>query len=1395
MVNSRESLAKIPSMNNDANPYIITLDIYKEGYWAYDISNYYKGRVDDNGTPFMVRWFEHGQLKNVQGLRPFIRGTVGQHTVDDQTDPDNPKVVPSPDCSQIDQTGETTDTAPGGIAIYRMVNQCFTQEGMFYGEIGLKDSSGLVLSSVDIAFKVLGGRMNMIGARKFYVSEFEKALDNLNEIIEKTKKDFSQELQKTINDARNAYNSEIRNAHDALMALDSQIQANCDEQKNLTQHLAGIEQQIAIHDVVTIPEFNKLDARISDRLSKMDLTPHMYIDEATMRAQNPNGTPNLCVTADTGHKWIWDYQAGNFVDAGPYNYALLDAGQKELLGTNGHVNNLIPDPDFKATNNDYWFEAHNGKPGIYTIDADNSIDESNIATLTEAGDLGSWIQTNDIPIGNHTSFSFRVYINCQRADIPAYFAIYWDKGYNATPVSRSTWNLTNQTNNQFIQIKQQGMQIPIGAKYFRFAVILPKGGTVKLFRPQANFGNTLLPYDYKDRVPYSDSDNLLPDSDFKMGQDYWMPVGNKTIPDLSFDSKGINGSNSAILTAIGVSGSVLQTDPIPIKNKKVLSLSAYTSIVNADQGAYMGMWFYDADQNSLGLRSQPINASNELTLQKMPYIPVPDNAAYFKQVFVLNNMGTLTVCRPKVNEGDKCLPYGIKEAREEYSVSFSPSPDNLIKNSDFKIETEYFASGSNGKYPEISTDPNNSFENSDVAIIKGNEPNGFWLQTDNYSTHNQKTLSIGAMLKASNFKAGETNPYLGIYFNDPASTSRKFDIPTNSDEFQLVELENLLIPKDATTFRLTFTGFNQQILYVARPQANFGGHLLKYSNSDPLKEYKAENNDIINPLFKKTALYWQTYSNGKEPTLSIKDDQATLTIDEVSGAWIQNTPISTAGSSSLSFGAKVSAKNIQDKDSQPYIGVWLLFNDGSQQLRSINITNSDPQFIKSENIDLPDGVRAVYFCLTGFNQQVLTIENPVLQFDSSIEATVKSNNDLPQMNIQTDQTIDADYVKAPFTYQDGERNIQGFLQVAIQGDSSRSFVKKNYKIKCFSDSANKDKLKWKPKSSWTANNKFNLKANWVDATQSRNLTNARIFERASDITPFENIEVAKKLSKAQALGQMEGFPIELYLNGKYNGLYTLNTKKDEKTFGMNSKNAGEEAIAFEVPSSQLQNKTAVFDGTDYSTIVQDQPTPELKNNFNAFLTFLNSSNDTDLYAHLKDYIDVHSVMNTYLWGILAEVWDTSAKSNLLLTYNNGKYFYMIPYDMDSTWSLKPDGNIYDIPLPEYDFAKIGDKSVLQFVTEENQMKLFNVMYRLFKPELKEQYFKLRQNVWSNSKIIDEYKRFIDSIPQEAYEREFNKWPQIPSHDTNNFAQIQSAIIERGTAMDSFMAHLTDTAES
>lgn len=1223
MVNSRESLAKIPSMNNDANPYIVTLDIYKEGYWAYDISNYYKGRVDDNGTPFMVRWFEHGQLKNVQGLRPFIRGTVGQHTIDDQTDPDNPKVVPSPDCSQIDQTGETTDTAPGGIAIYRMVNACFTQEGMFYGEIGLKNSSGLVLSSVDIAFKVLGGSMNMLGARKFYVSEFEKALDNLNEIIENTKKDFSQELKQVIDDARNAYESETKNVHDSLDALNSEISENRQFQHNLNDQLKGTQDQIRINDVVRRQEFEDLSGKINEQLAHMNFQPDYYLNYQDMTAKNPQGTHNACVTTDNYHIWLYNFDTNQWQDGGQMTNYGLDEQTKTAIGMFDH-DNLIYDPDFRFS--DSWTNWGHGKPLVVDLYQHSSVGSSNVLSVSEI-DKGASLSSRDIPVKGITKISYGALINLTHAEGLA---------------SISIWG-TNDKN--------------------------------------------------------------------------------------TYKISGIN-----------------------LKN--------------------------DID--------------DELHLQKSTHCDIPAGTKTIRMSFELNDKGTMKICRPRIYASDYWIPYDHESIskRIDHVENFNANESNLLNSKDLNE----FAGFRHSDSMSVEVVQNPFFNSSQVAKVTNNKeaPASFTTPSIANSNSEDAHISLGFWLKSN------VEPYVNVWWSFKNKTNNawnpKIDFKTDG-QWHFYKLENVLVGSAVENISMDIVLNGVGTFEVTRMQFNFGDKLKPYDALDVQQNVNNQvlplitgDNEILDFKFKSNN-YWANRSNGKPIKIEYTEDKAcgnanVVKLTEIDKGGAYASPLISVGKNEfVSYGAFASVTGAKGT---AYIGLW---TENGNLFTTIPLSNSDGKVLtkyQKLNVKIPSGTEKIYFTMALSDKGTLKVGLPSIKFGKQYYS------DLPILDIETDEEIAFDWAQAPFVFKDKSRSINGYLQISIQGDSSRLFPKKNYKIKTFKDAEFTKKLNWRPKSSWNANNKFNLKANWVDATQARNLTNARIFERASDVTPFENDQVAEKLSHAQAMGQMEGFPIELYLNGQYNGLYTLNTKKDDKTFGMDSDNVGEEGIVFEDVDSQLKNYPTAFDGHDYSTIVQDNPTATLKNNFDNFIKFLNTASDEDIKTNLKNYIDVHSVMNTYLWGVLAEVWDTSAKSNLLLTYNNGAYWYMVPYDMDSTWSLKPDGNIYDVPLPEYDFKNIDNDTYMQFVTEKNDMKLFDIVYRVFKPELQKQYFKLRQDVWSNSKIIDAYKHFIDSIPQEAYEREHERWPQVPSYEKADFSQLQYAIIKRGNSMDNFMEHLTDS---
>lgn len=356
-LNRRHNLATTPTTNNNGESYIVPFDIYKEGYDAYDISNWFKGRVGDNGTPFGIRWYKHGQLMDVTGMRPFIEGQVGDYTIDD-SDPDDPKINMDSEASNVHVVGEVNDCQEYGVAIYRLINQAMPQSGIFYGKIGVmgaQDDGTTVMSSVDVVFKVLAGHMNMMGARKFYVSQLEKAeldfkkrlkdhdrdyqakvaqqeqnyqkqMDDNNTEFQKNSANFKAQTDQIIADARNAYINRVKNSRDAMNALDSEVKANRAELTNINDHLSGVEQQIAIHDIVTIPQHQKdlknISNAIDDRLANVKTAPVAVENASVLRQRYPNGADGIFISADTGHKWLW--LSGKWTDCGQYQAIGID---------------------------------------------------------------------------------------------------------------------------------------------------------------------------------------------------------------------------------------------------------------------------------------------------------------------------------------------------------------------------------------------------------------------------------------------------------------------------------------------------------------------------------------------------------------------------------------------------------------------------------------------------------------------------------------------------------------------------------------------------------------------------------------------------------------------------------------------------------------------------------------------------------------------------------------------------------------------------------------------------------------------------------------------------------------------------------------------------------------
>lgn len=354
-LNRKHNLSTIPSIDNDGNAYVIPLDIYKEGYQAYDISNWFKGRVGDNGTPFAIRWYSHGRLLNIQGMRPFIEGQVGDYTIDD-SDPDNIRIDMAEDASNIHIVGDVDDTQAGGVAIYRLINQAFPKSGIFYGKIGFmgtQDDGTLVNTGVDIVFKVLAGHMNMLGARQFYVSELEKAWLDLQEKIrqyDQQYKDqtqqqadqFKQDTEKALADLNTKIANEIKRAEDTLGDTQASIDNNLAALKRLSASVGALQAQLDADDLETNTDHKADIAAVKDeigfRFSQIKHPVQAFDSLAQIQAKFPAGADGDMLAVDTGHIYIYQWDSNQWKDCGVYQSQGLSQADQD--GINNSLKSL-----------------------------------------------------------------------------------------------------------------------------------------------------------------------------------------------------------------------------------------------------------------------------------------------------------------------------------------------------------------------------------------------------------------------------------------------------------------------------------------------------------------------------------------------------------------------------------------------------------------------------------------------------------------------------------------------------------------------------------------------------------------------------------------------------------------------------------------------------------------------------------------------------------------------------------------------------------------------------------------------------------------------------------------------------------------------------------------------
>ena len=437
----------------------------------------------------------------------------------------------------------------------------------------------------------------------------------------------------------------------------------------------------------------------------------------------------------------------------------------------------------------------------------------------------------------------------------------------------------------------------------------------------------------------------------------------------------------------------------------------------------------------------------------------------------------------------------------------------------------------------------------------------------------------------------------------------------------------------------------------------------------------------------------------------------------------------------------------------------VLAGDYTVEVGCMNIDNSN---ILPENVTLDISVESDI--ATALNQSMYGV--PVLELEGDISTMSKDN------------AVTLNYKLFGQT---------GTCTCKWQGSSSLRYPKKNYTIKLNTAmdawnqwatyvntlrSANGNISNIPTTSRWGSQKKYCFKANWIDASHMRNVVLARIWgqmvaDRISDG------QVTDGRTEAPNYGAIDGFPVEIQINGESVGLYTMNIPKDAWTFAMGESET-EYAVSCESNAYSSGKWTALanLDGTDYDVeyAMDGVETDTIKTSLNtAIQAAIDAGSDWE--TTMANYIDVGSVIDYFIFACMFNLTDAMAHNIIYGTYDGMKWF-MSAYDLDTSFGIDAYGSAVCTLEGRCTFA--GAKN--------HRLGYLALTHSLDK--FKARYTELRAGILSELNVWKELTTFASFISQHNYSLDQKLWPNMPSTAIHNIAQYMDYWRIHVAALDS-----------
>ena len=387
---------------------------------------------------------------------------------------------------------------------------------------------------------------------------------------------------------------------------------------------------------------------------------------------------------------------------------------------------------------------------------------------------------------------------------------------------------------------------------------------------------------------------------------------------------------------------------------------------------------------------------------------------------------------------------------------------------------------------------------------------------------------------------------------------------------------------------------------------------------------------------------------------------------------------------------------------------------------------------------------------------------PVVKITSTLLTPNKSTNSISPLTASKNSvgSVDTEDVKLEFI--SDSLNFVDYIEIAYQGSSSIKNAKKNFSI----DLSKKHRF-----GRWLSMDSFHLKGYQSDWLHIRDILTARIYEQMLAVRPinerrpymfnndFDEHGVPMSTDSG-ALCHIDGFPIELYINDVYWGLYSWNIKKERKNYCLDKKNDNHIQIdptwwqkTLNWGNIEIRNPKTITnaDGTAYDgEHPKEIADGAVKTSIVEFhdwvyaITSATTKEELPEHMNVKDWIDA---LILFRLNANPDQWDR----NTLYTCWDGTHWSPLIYDNDTAF-----GMIIVEETPQGDV--VGEPSMDNYSRQNSSTPYVKVLESILYTDIKERWAELRNSgVISYDNINNLVTAWTRQIGTDVYESDLKRW--------------------------------------